>query len=57
MRKTRQRVHSRLADVDEPEPDSNHSSATKIVRALDSSIILSLVSNLLPLLLIWAFVP
>jgi len=36
MRKTRQRVSSGLADVDELEPDSNHSSATKVVRALDS---------------------
>jgi len=37
MRKTRHRVRSSLVYVDEPEPDSNHSSATKVVRALDSS--------------------
>jgi len=35
MRKTRQRVRSSPADVDKPEPDSNRSSATKVVRALD----------------------
>jgi len=36
MPKTGQRVRSGLADVDEPEPDSNRSSAPKVVRALDS---------------------
>jgi len=36
MRKTGPRVRSGPADVDEPEPDSNHSTATKVVRALDS---------------------
>ena len=35
MRESGQRVCSGLADVDEREPDSNRSSATKIVRALD----------------------
>jgi len=42
MRKTRQRVHRRPADVDEPEPDSNRSLATKVVRALDSGFTPSL---------------
>jgi len=37
MRKTRQRVRSSQVDVAEPEPDSNHSSATKVVQPLDSS--------------------
>jgi len=37
MRKTEQRGRSGLADLDESEPDSNPSSATKVVRALDSS--------------------
>jgi len=36
MRKTGQRVCSGLAGLNEPEPDSNPSSATKVVRALDS---------------------
>jgi len=41
MRKTRQKVGSGPADVDEPEPDSNWSSATKVVRALHSGFTLS----------------
>jgi len=36
MRKTGQRVYHGPADVNEPEPDSNHSLATKVVQALDS---------------------
>jgi len=42
MRKTRQKVRSGPADVNEPEPDSNRSSATKVVRALDSGFTPSL---------------
>jgi len=37
MQKTRQRVRSGPADVDEPEPDSKRSLAAKVVRGLDSS--------------------
>jgi len=36
MGKIGQRVRTVPADVDKPEPDSNRTSATKVVRALDS---------------------
>jgi len=41
MRRTGQRGCSRPADGDEPEPDSNHTLATKVMRALDSGFPLS----------------
>jgi len=57
MRKTGQRVRSGPADMDEPEPDSNGSSATKVAQALDSNFTPSRRKQPLPLLLTWAFVP
>jgi len=41
MRKTGHRVCSGPTDVDDPEPDSNGSSGTKVVSALDSGFTLS----------------